>query len=170
MKLGGKHLLTIGGSWRRGLAYLFRFLKTSHRIGRFPLKGTCPVEGCDRRHHAELHGTKETRKLKRSAETFYPSQGDMEGTPKTGTPTTYATCRMIYECVRVRRPGRVVLQMVPVILEGKNGIKIKANASLGGGSDSSYLKEEIADVLSLEAESHPCVCQSLEQRQLSQIV
>jgi len=42
--------------------------------------------------------------------------------------------------------------MVPVILEGRNGIRIKANTFLNGGSGSSYLKEEIADVLGLEAE------------------
>ena len=43
--------------------------------------------------------------------------------------------------------------MVPVILEGKNGIKIKANAFLDGGSGSSYLKEKIPDILGLEAQS-----------------
>jgi len=42
--------------------------------------------------------------------------------------------------------------MVPVILEGRNGIRIKANAFLDGGSRSPYLKEEIANVLGLEAE------------------
>ena len=150
VKLGGKQLLTIGGSWRRSLAY-----KRSHRIGRCSLKGTCPVEGCDRRHHAQLYATIETPKLNPSSETFHPSQADVEGTPTTGTPTTYATCGVIDECASVRRPGRVALQMLPLILQGKNGIRIKANAFLDGGSGSSYLKEEIADVLGLEAESRP---------------
>ena len=79
----------------------------------------------------------------------------MEGTSATGTPTAYATCGVIDECASVRRPGRVALQMVPVILQGKSGIRIKANAFLDGGSGSSYLKEEITDVLGLEAESRP---------------
>ena len=75
----------------------------------------------------------------------------MEGTPTAGTPTTYATCGVIDKSTSVSRPGRVALQMVPVILQGKNGVRIKVNAFLDGGSGSSYLKEEIADVLGLEA-------------------
>ena len=73
----------------------------------------------------------------------------------TGTPATYATCGVIDESASVRRPSRVALQMVPVILQGKNGERIKANAFLDGGSGSSYLKEEIADVLGLDAERRP---------------
>ena len=39
-----------------------------------------------------------------------------------------------------RNPEKVALKMVPVILEGENGIMIKASAFLGS-SGSSYLKE-----------------------------
>ena len=53
------------------------------------------------------------------------------------------------------RPGREALQMIPVILEGENGIRIRANAFLGGGSGSSYLQKEIADILGLDAELKP---------------
>ena len=45
--------------------------------------------------------------------------------------------------------------MVPVILDEENGIRIKANAFLGGGSGSSYLKKEITDMLGLDAERKP---------------
>lgn len=45
--------------------------------------------------------------------------------------------------------------MIPVILEGKNGIKIRGNAIFGGGSGSSYLKEEIAYILGLDTERKP---------------
>ena len=55
----------------------------------------------------------------------------------------------------VPRPERVALQMIPAILEGKYGTKIRANAFLDGGSGSSYLKEEIADILGLDAERKP---------------
>ena len=126
-----------------------------HRIGRCLLKRTFPVEGCDRRHHAQLHTTTQPPKLTLSAETFHPSQADVEETPMTGTPATYATSGVIDESASVRRPSRVALQMVPVILQGKNGVRIKDNAFADEGSGSSYLKEEIADVLGLEAESRP---------------
>ena len=127
----------------------------SHWIRHCLLKKTCPVEGCDGRHQAELHATIEPPKLNPSAETFHPYQADVEGTPTVGTPTTYAICRVINKSVSVRRPGRVALQMVPVILQGKNGLRIKANAFLDRGPGSLYLKEEIDDVLGLEAESRP---------------
>ena len=161
-----EHGITLCETWKKAVVndrwtlakkfgLCFRCMKRNHRIGRCLLKGKCPVEGCDRRHHAQLHAAIDTPKLNPSAETFHPSQADVEGTSATGTPTAYATCRMIDECTSVRRPGRVALQMVPVILQGKSGIRIKANAFLDGGSGSSYLKEEIADVLGLEAESRP---------------
>ena len=67
---------------------------------------TCPVEGCDRRHRAELHATIEPPKLNPSAETFHPYQVDVEGTPTVGTLTPYAICKGIDERVSVRRPGK----------------------------------------------------------------
>ena len=161
-----EHGITLCKTWRKAVVnerwqlakkfgLCFRCLKRSHRIGRCLLKRTCPVDGCDRRHLTQLHATIEPPKLNPSAETFHPSQADVEGTPTTGTPTAYATCGVIDECASVRRHGRVALQMVPVILQGKNRVRIKANAFLDGGSGSSYLKEEIADALGLEAESRP---------------
>ena len=158
-----EHGITSCETWRRALVkdwweksgLCFRCLKRSHQIGHCLLKGTCPIEGCDRRHHAQLQATIEPPKLNPSAETFHPSQADVEETPMTGTPATYATCGVINESTSVQRPGKVALQMVPVILQGKNRVRFKANAFLDGGSGSSYLKEEIADVLGLEAKSHP---------------
>ena len=50
-------------------------------------------------------------------------------------------CGVPEEAVSVpQNPEKVALKMVPVILEGENGIMIKASASLGS-SGSSYLKE-----------------------------
>ena len=53
-----------------------------------------------------------------------------------------------------RNPEKVSLKMVPVILEGENGTMIKASTFLGC-SGSSYLKEQIFDLLSWDAESRP---------------
>lgn len=69
-------------------------------------------------------------------ETFHPPQATTEETPVAETPTTYATSGVIEEPVSMPRPIKVALQMVPVILEGRNGIRIKANAFLDGGSGS----------------------------------
>ena len=110
------------------------------------------MEGCEWRHHPQLHTAIGTLKLNPAAETFHPLQAVKEETPASGMPTTYATCGVIEDPPSVQLPGKVALQMIPVILEGRNSIKIEANAFLNGGSGSSYLKEEIADVLGLDAE------------------
>ena len=119
------------------------------------LKWTCPAEGCVRRHHPQLHAAIEPPQLNLSAETFHPLQAAIGETSATGTPTNHTTCGVTEEAESIPRPGRLTLQMVPVILEGENGIRIRANAFLDGGSGSSYLKEEIADMLGLDAEGKP---------------
>ena len=53
-----------------------------------------------------------------------------------------------------RNPEKVALKMEPVVLEGENGIMIKASVFLGS-SGSSYLKKQIFDLLSSDAESTP---------------
>lgn len=50
------------------------------------------------------------------------------------------------------RPGKGALQTVTVLLGGGNGVRIKAIDFLDRGSGLSHLKEEIADMLGLEAE------------------
>ena len=108
----------------------FRCLKKSHRIGRSSLKGTCPVEGCERRHHPQLHAAIGTPNLNPAVEAFNPSQAVVEETAATGSPTTYATCGVIEDPSSVQRSGKVALQMVPVILEGRNESRLKQMPSL----------------------------------------
>ena len=108
-----------------------------------------------RRHHPQLHAAIEPLQLNPSAETFQPTQTATGETPATGTQTTHTTCEVTKEPTSGPRPGRVALQMIPVILEGENGIRIRANAFLDGCSGSSYLKEDIADTLGLDAERRP---------------
>ena len=102
-----------------------------------------------------MHKTKEMLRLNPSADTFRPAQAAGENAQQTGMPTTYATCGAIEQPDNVRCTENMALQMVPVILEGRNSIRIRANAFLDGGSGSSYLREEVADTLGLEAERQP---------------
>ena len=110
--------------------WLMLMLSLSRRIGRCSLKGTYSVEGCERRHHPQLHTAIGTPNLNAAVGTFHPSRTVVEDTPATGTPTTYATCGVIEDPSNVQRREKVALQMLPVILEGRNGIKIKAMPSL----------------------------------------
>ena len=113
----GDHGISLFETWKKaavndrwelakkfGLCY--RCLKRNHRIGRCSLKGTCPVEGCERRHHLQLHTAIETRGLNPSAGTFHPPQATAEETPAAETPTAYATCGVIEKRVSMPRPIR----------------------------------------------------------------
>ena len=159
----GEHALTSCETWKRltvnerwqlakKLGLCFRCLKRGHLVERCSLQGTCPAEGCVRRHHPQLHAAIEPPQLNSSAETFHPLKGE---TSATDTPTNHTTCGVTKEAESIPRPGRVALQMIQVIMGGENGIRIRANAFLDGGSGSSYLKEEIADTLGLGAERKP---------------
>ena len=53
------------------------------------LKGTCPAEGCVRRHHPQLHAAIGPPQLNSSAETFHPLQAATGETSATGTPTNH---------------------------------------------------------------------------------
>ena len=160
----GEHVLTSCEDWKKlavnerwelakKLGLYYRCLKRGHQIDCCSLKGTCPVEVCVQRHHPQLHAVIAPAQLNPAAETFHPSQAAAGDTSATGMQTNHTTCGVTEESVP--RPGRVALQMIPLILDGKNGIKIRANAFLDGGSGSSYLKEEIADILGLDAERKP---------------
>ena len=92
-----------------------------------------------RRHHPKLHAAIEPPLLNSSAEAFHPLQAAIGQMSATGTPTNHATCGVTKEAESMPRPGRVALQMIPVILEGENGIRILENALLDGGSGSSFL-------------------------------
>ena len=105
-----------------------------------------------RRHHPQLHAVIALAQLNPAAEIFHPSKAVAGDTSATVTQTNHTTCRVTEESVP--RPRRVALQMIPVILEGKNGIKITVNAFLDDGSGSSYLKE-VTDILGLDAQRKP---------------
>ena len=92
-----------------------------------------------RRHHPQLHAAIEPPQLNSSAEAFHPLQAAIGETSATGTPTNHATGGVTKEAESMPRPGRVALQIIPVILEGENGIRIQENAFLDGGSGSPYL-------------------------------
>lgn len=85
----GEHVLTSCETWKKlavnerwelakKLGLCFRCLKRGHRIKRCSLKGTCPVEGCLRRHHPQLHAVIAPAQLNPTAEAFHPPQAAAE--------------------------------------------------------------------------------------------
>ena len=80
-------------------------------------KGTYPVEGWVPRNHPQLHAVIELSQLNPSVETFSPPQAATGDTSTNGA-VNPTTCGVTVEATSVLRPGKVALQMVPVILEG----------------------------------------------------
>ena len=97
------------------------------------------MEGWVPRIHPQLYAFIELSQLNPSVETFSPPQAAAGDTSTNGAANP-TTCGVTVEAASVLRPGKFALQMVLVILEGENGIIIRANAFLVG-SGSSYLKE-----------------------------
>ena len=92
------------------------------------------------RNHSQLHAVIELSQLNPLVETFSPPQAAATRDTSTNGAANPTTCGVTVEAASVPRSGKVALQMVPVILEGENGIIIRANAFLVV-SGSSYLKE-----------------------------
>ena len=156
------HQITKFETWKKGTVadrwelakkpnVCFLCLRRNHRTWRCTSKDTCAVQGYGQKHHSQLHKTDMLR-LNLTAATFHPMQTDTGNAQQGTTPETHASCGMIEEPIHTQRIEKVALQMVPVILEGRNGIRIKANAFLDGGSSLSYLREQVADTLGLKAE------------------
>ena len=88
-----------------------------------------------RRHHLQLHAAIDPSQL----DILTPKQ--LQETRQQMGKANRRICGVPEEAASVpRNPEKVALKMVPVILEGENGIMIKASAFLGS-SGSSYLKE-----------------------------
>ncbi|KAK3755685.1 hypothetical protein QZH41_008942, partial [Actinostola sp. cb2023] len=111
----------------------YRCLGRGHDGRNCQSKGHCNVNGCQGTHHFHLH----YEKLR-----VQPSQ-DEKAT--TASATTNAAA------ANLRPPGAVLLRTVPVTLIGGRGQRIKVNAFLDDGSDTSYLRSDVATALGLHA-------------------
>ena len=148
------------GRWKLAKKYklCFRCLDQAHRRETCSATSRCGVDGCDRNHHPQLHKKKlETSNLNTEAKPFVPARGEDEGSrpaansqapPQTRTDNLHTVCG---ESKSPRPVRKVALQTVPVVLVAPNGNKLKINALLDGGSGSSYIREQVAEVLGLEA-------------------
>ena len=107
------------GNWRRNwvCAFLPQKRTWSWMVLIIREKGTYPVEGWVPRNHPQLHAVIELSQLNPSVETFSPPQAAAGDTSTNGAANP-TTCGVTVEATSVLRPGKVALQMVPVILEG----------------------------------------------------
>jgi hypothetical protein len=94
------------------------------------MEKVCNIEGCPKTHHKDLH--------------YKPKSVKLEDQKKQGANTAFG----VTGDGRVQ-VTRVALRLLPVKIVGSNGKVVVVNAFLDDGSDSTYLRKEIADALGL---------------------
>ncbi|XP_077992825.1 uncharacterized protein LOC144446858 [Glandiceps talaboti] len=116
----------------KGLCY--RCLKANHRGRNCHDASKCEIDGCVRTHHKHLHKSATPKEVT----TVTDSAHNAFGVLKDG--------KVI--------PTKVALRLVPVYVIGKDGQKQMVNAFLDDGSDSTYIRSDIAAALKLEVENN----------------
>ena len=109
----------------------YRCLSSGHQGRDCPGRNRCGINGCKSTHHFHLH-----------FELRPPNLPEQLDTP-VDTRTAFGESEF---------SGDVVLRTVPVWLVGSEGQKIKVNAFLDDGSDSTYIRGDVVTALGLHAE------------------
>ena len=109
----------------------YRCLSAGHQGRDCPGRNRCGINGCKSTHHFHLH-----------FELRPPNPLEQLDTPA-DTRTAFGESEF---------SGDVVLRTVPVWLVGSEGQKIKVNAFLDDGSDSTYVRGDVVTALGLDAE------------------
>ncbi|XP_032229033.2 uncharacterized protein LOC116612438 [Nematostella vectensis] len=110
----------------------FRCLKQNHRGYECRSNDRCSVEGCKSTHHFHLHFDKE------------PSETSNEG--RSATNAAFGAAGRSSNA-----PASVLLRTVPVWVSSDGGRRIKVNAFLDDGSDTSYMRSDVAVALGIKA-------------------
>ncbi|XP_064629238.1 uncharacterized protein LOC135488533 [Lineus longissimus] len=118
----------------------FRCLKVGHRGRSCESTIKCNIDGCPKTHHRSLHPTTQSQVEEPKVE----AQGHF-GISEEGKVT----------------PTRVALRVTPVTLIGADGKKRRVNAFMDDGSDSSYIRTEIAEALGLLIEKNDLTLSTL---------
>lgn len=113
----------------------FRCLKLGHAGQQCRSNNRCTMEGCSGTHHFHLHFDK----LKEPAGESHANTGAAFG----------ATGQSL------NAPSWVLLRTVPVWVSSSEGRRIKLNAFLDDGSDTSFIRSDVATALGIQApENH----------------
>lgn len=112
----------------------YRCLRDNHLGTSCRVEKTCGVEGCLKNHHRDLHYLPKNEKPERKRESTGTAAFGVTGDGK----------------VMVTK---VALRLLPVRIVGADGNVVEINAFLDDGSDSSYLRTEVAKQLGLKPTS-----------------
>ncbi|XP_070576194.1 uncharacterized protein [Ptychodera flava] len=123
-----------------GLCY--RCLKVGHHGRKCADVLRCKIDGCVKTHHRHLH------KSEPATEIATDTANNAFGVSKDG--------KVI--------PTKVALRLIPVFIIGRAGDKKKVNAFLDDGSDSTYIRKDIATALGLQIEDNELTVSTLVNR------
>ncbi|CAM1295397.1 Uncharacterised protein r2_g452 [Pycnogonum litorale] len=114
----------------RSIRLCYRCLSQFHLGNKCPKSRICGIGDCKRNHHPSLHY-------------LAPTQ------PSSGALTSSSTSAFGVADDGTVLPKRVALRFIPVFVIGPDDKKVKVNAFLDDGSDSTYIREEVASSLGL---------------------
>jgi len=125
----------------------FRCLTSSHLGWNCESWKKCGVGNCERKHHRDLHQTN-------SSGTSKPKDGEkaeQSSQPDHSTPgkDTHGVDTHHGKTVSDVIPSQVSLRLIPIELVEEGGRKVRVTALLDEGSDTSYIRQDVAKMLNL---------------------
>ena len=127
----------------------FFCLKKNHAVKNCRFAKVCIVDGCRMRHHRMLHGSKRI------------APGALSSAEKIATEGSSSAERVV-AASGDRGQNTTLLQLVPVIILGKNGVRKTVCALLDPGSQTSLCREDVVTELGLSGESQLLRLQNVE--------
>ena len=134
----------------------YRCLKTGHRGSRCRSESRCNIGGCQMTHHFHLH-----------FERSQSSQPHPEPLPQqTETRESHTNSSSAVGAVGkdLNAPGSVLLRTLPVWVSAGGKKRIKINAFLDDGSDTSYIRSEVVTALGIQADDKELTLSTLTDR------
>ena len=157
----GKHRMISCAKWRasttperwnlaKSIGACYRCLRTDHRGGQCPMSRTCGIAGCNRTHHRDLHNHNKFGRKDEGNYSAEPKIARYRATKPEVKTSSHNTLGHIQEQVI---PNRVALRLIPVWICGIEG-RVKVNALLDEGSDTTYIRESVVNTLNLGGPVH----------------
>lgn len=144
--------MTVSARWHAARAYnlCFRCLSGGHRGQACKRSNLCDVDSCPQTHHRDLHYVSKADSTKVTTPQPTSTSTPHAASTSTSTPQAASTSTQWLISSSAARQSKalrsVALRVLPVYVVGLKG-KLLVNAFLDDGSDTSFVRKEIADAL-----------------------
>lgn len=161
----GKHSLFNCSNWRsattrqrweiaKSTGACYRCLSSEHKAPQCPATKKCGIGGCERTHHRDLHnpssGNGVSSQKRQTTQTTSKPKTEVPKSekPKDASSNSMHTSRFPSQVL----PLRVSLRLIPVWLMAESGERLKVNALLDDGSDTTYVRDGVVEALHLRGQ------------------